>query len=41
MQSGATGLSQTVQNGVVTNNPEVPLQNAGSSGTFAALADLQ
>jgi hypothetical protein len=36
----ATGLSQTIQNGVVTNNPGVLLQNAGSPGTFAALADL-
>jgi len=36
----ATGLSQTMQNGVVTNNPGVLLQNAGSPGTFAALADL-
>jgi len=36
----ATGLSQTVQNGVVTNNPGVLLQNAASPGTFTALADL-
>jgi hypothetical protein len=36
----ATGLSQTMQNGVVSNNPGVLLQNAGSPGTFAALADL-
>ena len=36
----ATGLSQTTQNGVVTNNPGVLLQNAASPGTFAALADL-
>ena len=36
----ATGLSQTVQNGVVTNDPGVLLQNAASPGTFAALADL-
>jgi hypothetical protein len=36
----ATGLSQTMQNGVVSNNPGVLLQNAGSPGTFAALANL-
>ncbi len=36
----ATGLTQTTQNGVVTNNPGVLLQNAASPGAFAALADL-
>jgi hypothetical protein len=36
----AIGLSQTVVNGVVTNNPGVLLQNAGSPGTFGALQDL-
>ena len=36
----ASGLSQAIQNGVVTNNPGVLLQNASSPGTFAALADL-
>jgi hypothetical protein len=36
----ATGISQSVQNGVVTNNPGVLLQNAASPGTFTALAAL-
>jgi hypothetical protein len=36
----ATGLSQTIINGVITNNPGVLLQNAGSPGTFGALQDL-
>jgi hypothetical protein len=36
----ATGITQSVQNGVVTNNPGVLLQNAASPGTFAALTAL-
>jgi hypothetical protein len=36
----ATGLSQTVVNGVTTNNPGVLLQDAASPGTFGALQDL-
>jgi hypothetical protein len=36
----ATGLSQTIVNGVITNNPGVLLQNAASPGTFGALQDL-
>ena len=36
----ATGLSHSVVNGVVTNNPGVLLQNASSPGTFGALEDL-
>jgi FG-GAP-like repeat len=36
----ATGLSHSVVNGIVTNNPGVLLQNAASPGTFAALEDL-
>jgi len=35
-----TGVSQTIINGVITNNPGVLLQNAGSPGTFGALEDL-
>ena len=36
----ATGLSQTIVNGVITNNPGVLLQNAASPETFGALQDL-
>jgi hypothetical protein len=36
----ATGFSQIVKNGVITNNPGVLLQNAGSPGTFGSLQDL-
>jgi FG-GAP-like repeat len=36
----ATGLSQTIINGVITNTPGVLLQIAGSLGTFGALQDL-
>ena len=36
----ATGLSQTVENGITTNKPGVLLQNAGSPGTFGSLQDL-
>jgi hypothetical protein len=36
----ATGLSQTTNNGIVTNVPGVLLQDAGSPGTFGALEDL-
>jgi hypothetical protein len=36
----ATGSSQTVVSGVVTNNPGVLLQSATSPGTFGALQDL-
>jgi FG-GAP-like repeat len=36
----ATGLSQTVENGVVTNKPGVLLQSASSPGTFGSLQDL-
>ena len=36
----ATGLSHTMVNGVITNNPGVLLQSAASPGTFAALQDL-
>lgn len=35
-----TGMSQTIENGVVTNNPGVLLQSASSPGTFGALQDL-
>lgn len=34
------GVSHPVVNGVVTNNPGVLLQNAGSRGTFGTLQDL-
>ena len=36
----ATGRSQTIQGGVIANNPGVLLQNAGSPGTFGPLEDL-
>ncbi|MEP6885442.1 MAG: VCBS repeat-containing protein [Gammaproteobacteria bacterium] len=36
----ATGVSQTVENGVITNKPGVLLQSASSPGTFGALQDL-
>ena len=36
----ATGVSQTVVNGVITNNPGVLLQSATTSGTFGAVQDL-
>jgi FG-GAP-like repeat len=36
----ATGLSQTVVNGVITNNPGVLLQSATAPGTFGAVQDL-
>src|ERR1700680_2265950 len=36
----APGLSQTIVNGVITNNPGVLLQNAASPETFGALQDL-
>jgi hypothetical protein len=36
----ATGLSQPVVSGVITNNPGVLLQSATSPGTFGALQDL-
>jgi hypothetical protein len=36
----ATGLSQTVENGIVTNKPGVLLQSAASPGTFGSLQDL-
>ncbi len=36
----ATGVSQTVENGVITNTPGVLLQSAASPGTFGALQDL-
>jgi hypothetical protein len=36
----ATGPSQVVQNGVVTNTPGVLLQNAASPGTFGSLQQL-
>ena len=36
----ATGVSQTVVNGVITNSPGVLLQSAASPGTFGALQDL-
>jgi len=35
-----TGVSQTVQNGVATNNPGVLLQSAATPGSFGALQDL-
>jgi hypothetical protein len=35
-----TGPSQTVESGVLTNNPGVLLQNAGAPGTFGALQAL-
>ena len=36
----ATGLSTTVENGIITNKPGVLLQSAGSPGTFGSLQDL-
>jgi hypothetical protein len=36
----ATGVSQTVVSGVITNKPGVLLQSATSPGTFGALQDL-
>ena len=36
----ATGVSQTVVSGVITNKPGVLLQSAASPGTFGALQDL-
>lgn len=36
----ATGVSQTVVNGVIANKPGVLLQSASSPGTFGALRDL-
>jgi hypothetical protein len=36
----ATGRSQTIQGGVIANNPGVLLQNAASPGTFGPLEDL-
>jgi hypothetical protein len=35
-----TGLSKTVENGVITNKPGVLLQSASSPGTFGQLQDL-
>ncbi len=36
----ATGVSQTVESGVITNQPGVLLQSATSRGTFGALQDI-
>ncbi len=36
----ASGVSQTVENGVITNTPGVLLQSSASPGTFGTLQDL-